>query len=146
MYVLKKIVICQLHHLSNAWNLDTSWRRTHRQSLATLSPFRLYSGEFQPCVAEIQFSNVKRGTKDDLPESSRENYSRAYSCVEICLFWWKVEVKPILPFGEAHRVLDVGKWFHFLREKCVISTSYNFASQPRSRMNPWISNPSGWRS
>lgn len=88
MYVVKKIVICQLHHLSNAWNLE---------SLATLSPFRLYSGEFQLYDAEIQFSNVKKGTKDDLPESTRERYSRAYSCVEICLSWWKVEVKPILP-------------------------------------------------
>lgn len=72
MYVVTKIVICQLHHLSNAWDLDTSWRRTYSQSLATLSPFRLYSGEFQLYEAEIQFSNVKQGTKDDLPESTRE--------------------------------------------------------------------------
>lgn len=90
MYVVTKIVICQLHHLSNAWDLDTSWRRTYSQSLATLSPFRLYSGEFQLYEAEIQFSNVKQGTKDDLPESTREKYTRAYFCVEMCLFWWKV--------------------------------------------------------
>lgn len=64
-------------NLSNAWNLDTSWRRTHPQPLTTLSPFRLYSGEFQLYEAEIQFSNVKKDTKDDLPESTREKYSRA---------------------------------------------------------------------
>lgn len=35
-------------------------------------PSKLYSGEFKMYEAEIQFSNVKQGTKDDLPESTRE--------------------------------------------------------------------------
>lgn len=154
----RSVYVCRNCHLSAASsqlseNRGTWVRRGSGRILicSRLSPFRHHSEGVQLYEAEIQFRNFKQKQQLYLPERSeraRGKYSTAYSCVGV----YETEILPpntlkaILASSEAHGFLDIESCSPCSARNTLSVLRKYFADQPRSRIDPCITNSSGLRS